>query len=285
VSVPRLVILTPDAAEPSWSAVGAPEFFRRLAAPLEAAGLTVAGAPWTGESPQADAYCPLMAWGYHKRWSDWLARLDQLAGARVINPVPTLRWNGDKIYLTEMAERGAPLPPTLALDRPDAESVERACLALNADEVVVKPRVSGGSFQTVRVRRGEPLHGGPESPALVQPFLPAVAAEGEWSLFFFGSAFSHGLTKVAAEGDFRVQPQFGGRVEGRSPPQAAMTAAEAVLAACPHPWTYARVDLIADGDGGYVLMELELIEPHLFLDQAPDGGAAFGAAMRAAVEA
>ena len=276
---PRLCLLTPDPAEPSWSAVSAPAFFERLRAPLEAAGLDVTGSPWTAEPPEADAVCPLMAWGYHKRWSDWLARLDGLEGRTVVNPASTLRWNGDKGYLLELAGRGAPLPPTLALERADDEAVSRAAAALGAEAVVVKPRVSGGAFQTVRVRAGEPVTGGPSGPALV---LPAVAGEGEWSLFHFGPAFSHALTKVAAAGDFRVQPQFGGRVQAGAPPRAAIRAAAAVLEACPHPWTYARVDLIADGNGGYSLMELELIEPHLFLDHARDGGAAFARAMRAA---
>jgi glutathione synthase/RimK-type ligase-like ATP-grasp enzyme len=283
----RLCLLTPHPAENSYSAVGLPEFQARLTAPLEAASLVVETAPWSGPLPPADAYAPLFAWGYHRRWRAWLETLDAFAstGARVINPVPTLRWNGDKAYLLELAERGAPLPPTVGVDHATSQAVEIACEGFGAEEVVVKPRISGGSFQTVRVRRGEPLVDRPEGPALIQPFLPAVAGEGEWSLFFFGDAggYSHGLTKVAAAGDFRVQPQFGGRVEGRPAPDAAMRAGQAVLHACPHPWIYARVDLIADGNGGYSLMELELIEPHLFLDQAEDGGVAFARAMKAAV--
>lgn len=285
--MPRLCLLTPDPAEMSWSARGVGEFYARLAAPLEAAGLTVEGATWIGELPEADAYCPLLVWGYHKRWTAWRAFLDGLEASerRVINPVSTLRWNDDKAYLLELAERGAAIPPTVGVDHATAQAAELACEGFGVEEVVVKPRISGGSHQTVRVRRGEAVVNGPEGSALIQPFLPAVAVEGEWSLFFFGDAegFSHGLTKVAADGDFRVQPQFGGRVEARRAPERAMQAAQGVLHACPHPWTYARVDLIADGNGGYSLMELELIEPHLFLDQAEDGGAAFGLAMAAAM--
>ncbi len=278
----KLVILTVDPADPLYGEMW-PPFFERLAAPLRAAGLTVEPAAWTGALPEADAYCPLMAWGYHKAYPQWRTFLDGMDGARLINPASTVRWNADKAYLLELSERGAAIPPTVSVEHASAQAVELAIEGFGVEEVVVKPRVSAGAFQTVRVRRGEPMADGPEGPALIQPFLPAVAREGEWSLFWFGDRFSHAVTKVAAEGDFRVQPQFGGLVQAKAAPDAARKAAEAVLGACPHPWTYARVDLIADGGGGYALMELELIEPHLFLDEAGDGGAAFGEAMRAAV--
>lgn len=285
----RLCLLTPHPEETGYRALGLPEFQAALTVPLVQAGLEVTSAPWSGPLPDADAYAPLLAWGYHRRWRAWGEVLDALetADLKALNPASTLRWNGDKAYLLELAERGAPVPPTVGLDHATPEAVALACEGLGAEEVVVKPRISAGSDQTLRVRRGEAFTDGPIGPALVQPFLPAVADEGEWSLFFFGDAdgFSHALTKVAAPGDFRVQPQFGGRVEARAAPDAALKAAQAVLHACPRAWTYARVDLIADGDGGYLLMELELIEPHLFLDQAGDGGAAFGAAMAAAVGA
>jgi glutathione synthase/RimK-type ligase-like ATP-grasp enzyme len=274
----RLVLLTPEPSvhEDRW-----PETYAGYAAVLGAAGLEVGHAPWTGPLPEADAYCPLLSWGYHLHYDRWRTFLDgveaSLTGERLINPVRTCRWNGDKGYLLELAERGAPVPPTLALEHATPQAVELAIEGFGVEEVVVKPRVSGGAHQTVRVRRGETIAGGPERDALVQPFMPAVSGEGEWSLFRFGDRWSHALTKVAAEGDFRVQPQFGGRVTAGQPPAAAMRAAEAVLHACPHPFTYGRVDLLADGNGGYFLMELELIEPFLFLEQAGDGGAAFAA--------
>jgi hypothetical protein len=280
----RLVLLTPEPSvyEDRW-----PDTYAEYAAILGRPGLEIAHAPWTGPLPDADAYCPLLSWGYHLHYDRWRTFLDgleaSLTGERLINPVTTCRWNSDKGYLLELSERGAPVPPTVALDHATPQAVELAIEGFGVEEVVVKPRVSGGAHQTVRVRRGQAIEGGPEGAALVQPFLPAVSGEGEWSLFRFGDRWGHALTKVAATGDFRVQPQFGGLVAAGSPPPAALRAAESVLTACPHPFTYGRVDLLADGNGGYVLMELELIEPFLFLEQSSDEGAAFAGAMRAAV--
>jgi glutathione synthase/RimK-type ligase-like ATP-grasp enzyme len=278
----RLAILTPDPEESNYGEIW-PPFFERLAAPLRAEGLTVEAAPWTRPLVDADAYCALMTWGYHHRWDEWLAFLKGAGERRLINPAVTLRWNGDKAYLAELAALGVATPPTVSVDHAGEQAVALAFEGFGCDELVVKPRVSGGAFQTVRLRRGQSLVGGPTGPALIQPYLPAVSTEGEWSLLYFGGELSHALTKVAAPGDFRVQPQFGGAVTAGTPPAAAVSAAERVLAACPHPLVYARVDLLADGEGGYLLMELEAIEPHLFLDQSADGGAGFARAMKAAV--
>jgi glutathione synthase/RimK-type ligase-like ATP-grasp enzyme len=114
---------------------------------------------------------------------------------------------------------------------------------------------------------------------ILQPFLPSVREEGELSLFYFGGAFSHAVAKVARNGDFRVQPQYGGATTAFYPGPEAREAAAIVLAACDKELTYARVDLIRCLDGGLRLMELEVIEPDLFLAFALDGGAAYGRAV------
>jgi hypothetical protein len=88
------------------------------------------------------------------------------------------------------------------------------------------------------------------------------------------------VIKVPKAGDFRVQSQHGGRERPVDPPRSAFSAAEAVLATVDEPLDYARVDLVADGHGGYALMELELIEPQLFLEHAPDQGLAFAQSVR-----
>ena len=83
--------------------------------------------------------------------------------------------------------------------------------------MVAKPQVSAGSQDTVRLKPGDPLDGAPRGPALLQPFLPAVAQEGEQSLFYFNGVLSHAVAKAATGGDFRVQPQFGGQVAAMTP--------------------------------------------------------------------
>ena len=105
--------------------------------------------------------------------------------------------------------------PTHAHDKLTSEAIAAAFDAFGVEELVVKPQVSAGARDTVRIKRHGALDGCPSSPALIQPFLPAVSEEGELSLFYFDGHFSHAVAKVAVEGDFRVQPRFGGRVSRR----------------------------------------------------------------------
>ncbi len=281
-----VLILVPSRDEPRFGDSWHP-LFERLAAPLRVKGLSVEAQPWTDalERDRARLVMPSLAWGYHGRQDAWFGFLDRLAldGIRVANPAAVLRWNSTKTYLVELAGKGAPVVPTHAHDALTEEAVLSAFDAFGVDEVVVKPQVSAGSHETIRVKRHGSLAGGPSGPALIQPFLPAVGEEGELSLFFFDGHFSHAVTKVAVEGDFRVQPQFGGQVSEIAPEPEALRAAEMVLEAAGAPLTYARVDLIRGLDHTPQLMELEVIEPDLFLQHAHDGGAAFAAAVMRAI--
>jgi glutathione synthase/RimK-type ligase-like ATP-grasp enzyme len=281
----QVAILTPAADEilykPLW-----PEWFAMLERGLASSGITAIPHSWTEDLDQpVDAVLPMIAWGYHKKPDQWLARLDafEAAGQRMINAASVLRWNTDKAYLAELGAKGAPVVPTISVETLTAEDIEAARETFGCDVVIAKPRISGGSHQTLKLSPGDDLGEGVTGPALIQPFLPAVGKEGEISLLFFGGVFSHAVTKVAARGDFRVQPQFGGKVARAKPWPGAEEAAQAILAAVP-PLAYARVDLLRGLDGTLQLMELEAIEPDLFLQYAPKGAGRFGAAVKTALE-
>lgn len=281
----RLLILTPDPAEPRFGSI-ASELVARLAAPLERAGLSVSARPWTqpADFDGLDAVTPLLAWSYHAQepaWRALLARIAQ-AGVRCVNPVESLIWNTNKTYLAALEAQGAPIVPTLFVDRLTPEAIAEAHARFGAD-LVAKPQVSGGSMGAIRLTQGARFVGGPEGAAMLQPFLPAVSREGELSLLYFGGRFSHAVAKVAGAGDFRVQYQYGGAYRAIAASDEMRRAADQVLACVSTPLTYVRVDLIRDRAGGLVLMELEAIEPDLYLDLAPDGGAGFAEALRAAI--
>ena len=114
---------------------------------------------------------------------------------------------------------------------------------------------------------------------MVQPFLRSVTSEGEYSVMMFGDTFSHCIVKRPKTGDYRVQPHLGGSEEPTAPPEGAVALAAAALAAAPCEPAYARIDLVRGNDGTLSVIELELIEPALWLQHAPDGGASFAAAI------
>lgn len=273
----RLAILTPDPAERRYDGrwPGAFEALQRLFAD---AGIEAVAAPWTGALPPgSDAALAQLAWGYHRQPARW-AVLIETAPVPMINPAPLLAWNTRKTYLLELAAKGAPVIPTVAMDRVEAEDLDALFDRLGAETLVIKPQVSAGSHLTLKLARGERPEIARE-PMLIQPYLDSVTGEGELSLFYFAGRFSHAVRKVATGGDFRVQPQFGGRFTLFEPDAETVAAAQAVLAAAPAGIVYGRIDLIRGADGRLVLMELEAIEPDLYLDLAPDGGAAFVAAV------
>jgi len=260
-----------------------PRSFETLAAPLRALGATVGPQPWIdGAGPEAllayDRVLPLLVWGYHLRTQDWfehLALWNEL-GVRLDHDPETLRWNTSKAYLTELAAKGAPVTPSLMVYGVTEADLATAREHFQTETLVIKPQISAGAHQTLVVQEHDRLDSLPTGPVILQPFLPSVREEGELSLFYFGGVFSHAVVKVARKGDFRVQPQYGGATTAFDPSPEAREAAAMVLAASARDLTYARVDLIRCLDGSLRLMELEVIEPDLFLGFAPDGGAAYG---------
>jgi glutathione synthase/RimK-type ligase-like ATP-grasp enzyme len=247
------------------------------------AGFSVEARAWTdpGDLTGYDLVTPLVAWGYHKDQVLWHSLLDRLEADAVptLNPVPLLRWNSDKRYLSELEAKGIATIPTRLIGSLDEAALAEARIEFG-DELVIKPPVSASADGTHLLRAGIPV---PEASLgramMVQPFLRSVATEGEYSLMLFGGQFSHSIVKQPKSGDYRVQPHLGGTERRCEPPEGAIELAKSALAVAPAEAAYARVDLVRDNDGQLAIIELELIEPALWLQHAPDGGESFARAL------
>lgn len=249
------------------------------AAALRKAGFEVEPRLWTdpGDFDGFDLVMPLVAWGYHLDPPRWHALLDRLEreGPKTLNPVPLLRWNSDKRYLTELGQKGVAVIPTRLAKALD-EAVLADARAEFGDELVIKPPVSAAADGAHWLRPRDPLPEASRGRAMmIQPFLRSVAEEGEYSCLLFGGTFSHAIIKRPKAGDYRVQPHLGGTEEPCTPPPGSIELAKAALAAAPAEAAYARVDMIRDVSGQLAIIELELIEPSLWLQHAPDRGEAF----------
>ena len=250
---------------------------------LRSAGLQVEPRPWTdpGDLSQVDLVMPLVAWGYHLDPPRWHKLLDRLEGeaVRTLNPVSLLRWNSDKRYLTELGAAGIATVATRLVDALDEASMA-AARADYGDVLVVKPPVSAGADGTYRLDLSDPIPDDVRGRTMmVQPFLRSIAVEGEYSVMMFGGGFSHCIVKRPKPGDYRVQMHLGGSEAPVPPPDGAIALAQAALAAAPCAAAYARVDLVRGNDGALSVIELELIEPALWLEHSPDQGASFAAAI------
>ena len=273
----RIAVLVPDPAYPEpWAWTYDPQ-----AAALADAGAEVQPMAWTQitEISGYDLILPLVAWGYHQDYARWLALLELAETERwpMINPPSLLRWNGDKAYLAELAERGVSTVPTLAVEACCDADLEEARRSFDCEWLVIKPPVSASAAGTHRIGPDDDLPAESRNrPMIIQPLIEEIARTGEFSLMLFNGAYSHAVVKRPGSGDFRVQEYHGGvTLPCKAPPAGAIRLAQQALAAAPAQATYARVDIVPDDQGVLRIMELELIEPSLFLDHAPDGGAAF----------
>ena len=217
-----------------------------------------------------DAAVIRSTWDYVDHLEAFERWLDVVASATVLlNPAQLVRWNLRKRYLIDLAARGVPTVPTELLpQRSAAPDLPRRCS---------RKRASSSSSQPCRSTRSTPPRTHDEAltahldallrvgDVLVQPFVPSVLDRGEVSLLYFGGCYSHAIRKIAKAGDYRVQEHHGGSVVDHEPASRELALADSALAAAPVVPVYAHVDIVETDDGPR-LMELELIEPTLFLD-------------------
>lgn len=225
-----------------------------------------------------DAIVIRSCWDYHKRLQDflqWLGEMEKL-GISMFNSPSLVRWNCDKSYLKDLAEQGVPIAPTVWLTREAPRQLSTILRKQGWNRAVIKPTVSATAYKTWLVSSDVSeadqeklsallkMHGS----VLVQKFMPEIATAGEWSLIFFDKQFSHALLKRPKQGDFRVQEEFGGDVRQQDPPDELIKQASEILSIVQSDCLYARVDGLLQ-DEQFILMELELIEPALYLKAHP----------------
>ncbi|MEM7016006.1 MAG: hypothetical protein AAF512_01550 [Pseudomonadota bacterium] len=279
----KIIIATSKA----WSPISTSD--KLYAEALRQYGITVEGIPWN-DAPlsaftEADAVILRSNWDYHQdlpAFQHWLSALES-STAQVFNPIELVRWNLDKRYLLELSEHGLPVPETRMI-----ESVDKTLASfdeLNCSRAVIKPAWGASGFgvelvdaancQAVVEHIQQQI---PDRPLLMQAFVPEIA-DGEHSLVFFDAQFSHAFIKRPAEGEYRINSQYGGKNSANMDINAALLAlADSILDILPCTPLYARIDLVLRQNGEAVLMEVEVNEPALGLTFSADAPAHFARA-------
>ena len=283
----------PEVAFATWSRL--PEMHdddRRAADALRAKDLSVVSAVW--DDPHIDWRrfgCVVIrsTWNYHHRqqhYREWLGRC-AAGGVNLWNPPAAVIANMNKRYLCDLASRGVDVVPTEYLERAHGLSLRTVLERRGWDQAVVKPAISASAFGTWRTsldtagadqRRFE--EDSRNQDTLVQPHIAEIATQGEWSLIFFGGCFSHAALKRPAAGDFRVQEELGGSSVPSTPSGRVIDAARDILSLESSPLLYARVDGV-ERAGRFMLMELEINEPYLFIGYSSGAADRFADAIEA----
>lgn len=253
-------------------------------------GIDAEAVVWSDESVIWETFDGVVirsCWDYHRRYTqfrDWLDRLDA-SRLPLWNSLSLVVWNSHKRYLLDLTERGIATIPTIIVPRGHGADVESIVAAEGWSRFVLKPTVSASGYETHALRapfdessREIVMRVTSLGDSLVQPFAEEVSRDGEFSFVFIDGAFSHAAIKRAAKSEFRVQVEHGGSVEPVDAPAALVEQAAHVLRALPEMPLYARVDGIARHDA-FLLMELELIEPHLFFALKPGSAKMFSTAL------
>jgi glutathione synthase/RimK-type ligase-like ATP-grasp enzyme len=254
-----------------------------LVAAMEQQSIGVVIAPWDNTTDWASV--PLVVvrspWDYSDHHEEFLSWARGVAAVtRMVNPLEILEWNSHKSYLLDLASAGVSTVVTTLVHQGASDAEQAGALAAYPGELVIKPAVSVGAIGALRARSSSAEAAAhlaelaADGDVLVQPLARSVLGRGESSLIYFGGRFSHALRKIPARDDYRVQEHHGGSVVPHKPTDAEFAVAAATLAAAPAATAYARVDLV-DVAGSPAIMELEAIEPQLFLDRDPDAAARF----------
>lgn len=263
---------------------------------LRHGGFEVIAAAWSDRSVDWQRFASVVIrspWDYHlddSRYRAWLRRCDR-ERVNLWNPAPAVLANLDKRYLSELARAGVPTIPGEYVERGQVQSLVALLERRNWARAVVKPTVSASAYGTWRTSletaesdQGQWNHEVEQRSLLVQPFTDEIVASGEWSVVFFDGHYSHAVLKKPASGDFRVQEELGGHAEPRVPSRAVIEQARSVLSVVEGHLLYARVDGV-ERDGQFLLMELEVNEPVLYLAASRDAPERFALAIARSVTA
>lgn len=245
--------------------------------PMAALGWHCEWIPWKTQGVDwnsADAVYIAAPWDYPQDPQAFLRVLGDIdaSSAVLVNDLSLVQWNIAKTYLRDLEAGGAAIVPSRWFEGWTDDDVLEECFESFGNTMIAKPVVSTNATDTFLLSR--PLS--PETLVqlrkaftarafVVQPFVDTIRSEGEYSLFYFGDTFSHAIQKVPKRGDFRVQEEHGAEIMAVEPEPALLKSGDLVMSLVNPLPVYCRCDFVRDARGRFVVMELEMIEPSMYL--------------------
>ena len=216
-------------------------------------------------------------WDYFHRFDKFKSWLEVVSQQTTLfNAESLIRWNLDKHYLQDLKNRGVNIVDSTFIKRGDCKTLSALCDPIDAQELILKPTISGAARHTYRitsenVEKHEAVFREliEQEDMMLQPFQYNILKKGELSLMVMDGTYTHAVRKRAKANDFRVQDDFGGSVETHQATESEIEFALQAVNACEPKPLYARVDIIEDNQSQLAVSELELIEPELWFRENP----------------
>lgn len=262
-----------------------------LVEPLKKEGFTSIAAPWEDKRidwKQFDCIIFRSCWNYYANYPafiDWLSLMERM-NLVILNPPNVIAWNSHKTYLKELHERGVSTIPTLWISQSEKPILADLAGEMHWTDIIIKPCVGADAHDIFLVKKDghkaaqkklEKLT--TKTDCLMQPLMPEVMTEGEYSFVFISGKYSHTVLKTPKKGEFRSNYQFGAKETVIQPSASLLEQVTNIVKVAPPHLLYARVDGI-NQNGLFILMELELFEPHLYFDKQPDSAQMFARALK-----
>jgi glutathione synthase/RimK-type ligase-like ATP-grasp enzyme len=284
--MPHLALVTHRQPDPAKAE-------RLLLDPLARRGIDAEIVIWddaTNDWLSFDSILIRSTWDYHQRLSEYRAWLQFLSskGKHFINHLDLLRWNMDKTYLNQLSQVGIRTPDTVFIRRQETVDLTLLLEGKGWQSAVIKPTISAGGDDTYLVHYDDIGEFQEQFDSLiarrnlmVQAYLPEIK-RGEISFIYFNGLFSHSVIKHPPDNSIFVHQERGGIMQRYHPAPQLIAQASASIRAIHHITkhlpVYARVDGIVR-DGALFIMEVELIEPELFLAVEADAAERFADAI------
>jgi glutathione synthase/RimK-type ligase-like ATP-grasp enzyme len=262
---------------------------RMLVAELEKRGAKAELIAWTDPNidwNDFDVAVIRSTWDYIDDRERFLKVLASIAASScmLLNPLEIVSWNTDKSYLFDLAKWDIPIVPTLRASEEKSSAIQDEIIRRGWQSAVIKPTIGAGGSD-VRLVPSADLAATlerlaaerPDTGRLVQPLVENIRTEGELSFVYIDGNLNHVLRKLPAPGDFRSHGMYGGTMQSIEPRSGDRAEADAIMKKLPFRPLYTRLDLVRV-DGHLAVMELELIEPVLYFDFAPEGAGRLAAA-------
>lgn len=245
--------------------------------PMEALGWTIEPVPWRKAGVDWNRFAAVYIgtpWDYPEEPEQFLRVLESIdrSTAVLVNDIALVRWTMPKTYLRDLENRGAMIVPSIWGNDLKPGALDAAFAQFGVGKIILKPVVSTNATHTYLIDQRNSSSSArqlceifADRPFVMQPFIENIQSEGEFSLFYFNMRFSHAIQKIPRRDDFRVQEEHGADIIPVEPEPALLDTADQILQLVDPVPVYARADFVRGPDRRFLLMELELIEPSLYL--------------------